>query len=346
METQVRQINDNITAADLKPLNQLNNVNDVKNTINDIIGILASRGTVNGHDYGLSVDAESTYLSPKIDNKKTLIDWCLLHLGYPLITVELTEQHFDVAIADALTLYSKYASFPIKYLAVSLKPYYDRFYPKLDETTGIPKTDDNGNWVLDETKPKPKGLDLSKWNVLTVREVGAKHDRIFGMGGNEDILFGWPAFLNGTMGGMPYFGSANSMGLNWSGGFITFHNFNEFMELSRRMAGSNPDWIYDRRKKIMTLIPEPRVGQTDAILMEVECEPTVDELYGEEYFRRIVLANCKIMLGTIRSKFGSVQLIGGGNINTDIGQEGREELNNIIENIMRDTSIGQQCFIY
>ena len=118
------------------------------------------------------------------------------------------------------------------------------------------------------------------------------------------------------------------------------------MELSRRMAGSNPNWIYDKKTKHLTLIPEPRKNINDAILLEVECEPDVSELYGEEYFRRIVLANCKIMLGTIRSKFGSVQLIGGGNINTDIGQEGREELNNIIENIMRDTNFGQQCYIY
>jgi hypothetical protein len=234
----------------------------------------------------------------------------------------LSKEHFKVAIADALTLYSKYASFPTKYLAVNL-----------------------GNYNFDEEEG-PKGLDLSEWNVAVVRDVAAKNDRIFGMGANEDILFGWPAFLNGTFGGMPYFGSTNNMGQNWSGGFITYHNFNEFMELSRRIAGSNPDWIYNKKTKHLTLIPEPKKHINDAILLEVECEPDVSELYGEEYFRRIVLANCKIMLGTIRSKFGSVQLIGGGNINTDIGQEGREELNTIIENIMRDTNFGQQCYIY
>lgn len=272
--------------------------------------------------YDVHVDPNSTFMNPKIDSKKELIDWCLIHLGYPLLTVELTQEHFNVAIADSLSLYSKYASFPQKYICANLKFYKHH-----------------------------KGLDLSQWNVADVKEISTRKDAMWGLG-NNDILFGWPAFMNGQFGGMPYFGSSNSYSNNWVGGFVTYHNFHEFAELSRRMAGSNPDWSYDRTTKHMLLFPEPPKMHPDIhkrrdewILLTVECEPRIEDIYKEEYFRRIVLANCKILLGNIRKKFGSVQLVGGGNIDTSIGDEGREELNNIIENIIRDASYGQEFFI-
>ena len=261
--------------------------------------------------------------------KRELIDWALVHLGYPLLTVELTEKQYDVAIADALTLYTKYASFPVKYLAVTMAEYNKEY------------NDENSPWYHDENM---KGVSLAKWNVTHVRQMSTARDRQLAIG-NDDIIFGWPAFMNGQFGGLPYFGSTNSYGQNFSGSFVTYHNFREFTELARRLTGSNPDWNYDKTTKMLTIIPEPLPTDKTVALLEVECEPPIVELYQEEYFRRIFLAYCKIMLGTIRSKFGSVQLIGGGQINTDIGNEGREELNAIKESIMRDTSIGQSFYI-
>lgn len=268
------------------------------------------------------VQAESSYMHPAIDSKKELIDWTLTNLGYPLITVELTDQQFNVIIADALTLYTKYASFPIKYIAVDLK-----FYKP-----GI-------------------GLDLRPWNVTYVREIATGRESLWGLGGN-DIFFGFPAFMNGAMGGMPFFGHAVN-GTNWSGGWITYHNFVEFAELSRRMTGTNPDFTFDKRTQHLQLYPAPRVDPRMLadknrhlwMCVTAECEPPISEIYGEEYFRRIVLAKAKILLGTIRSKFGSVQLVGGGQINTEIGNEGKEELDKIIEQIRTDESFGNAFYL-
>ena len=38
----------------------------------------------------------------------------------------------------------------------------------------------------------------------------------------------------------------------------------------------------------------------------------MEDYYGNEFVRRLVLAEAKILLGTIRKKFSSIQLIGGG----------------------------------
>lgn len=62
----------------------------------------------------------------------------------------------------------------------------------------------------------------------------------------------------------------------------------------------------------------------------------MEDYYGNEYVRRLVLAEAKILLGTIRKKFSSIQLICGGQIDTTIGDEGREEKQQIMENLIRD----------
>jgi len=355
--------------------------------------------------YDVHVEPESTYLNPKINSKKELVDWCLIHLGYPMLTVELTDEHFNVAIADALSLYSKYATFQTKYLAVSLthkkirlrcnkedgRPVYPYEAPIedvvygdngiiLENPDGSPfdgklvkekktieeyeKDFGEGSAAEEPYDPKnPKtvakwfkiyletgyipheGVSLRKWRVTVVKDISTIRDRNLAIG-HDDMLFGWPLLMNGQFGGLPYFGGTNAFGQNFTGSFVTYQAFYEFTSLARRIMGSNPDWRFDRYTQSLIIIPEPDSRRDDNFaLLEVECEPTIEELYGEEYFRRIVLAQCKIMLGTIRSKFGSVQLIGGGQINTDIGQEGRDELKEIIDNIMRDTSIGQGFII-
>lgn len=88
------------------------------------------------------VDHKSTFLHPAIKGKRDLIDWVLTMLGYPLVTVELRENHFDAAIQNALYTYTKYANFPHKYMLKSSRQY-------------VPKV----------------GIDLSKENVVQVTEV-------------------------------------------------------------------------------------------------------------------------------------------------------------------------------
>lgn len=71
----------------------------------------------------VDVQSKSTFLHPAIKAKRELIDWVLTMLGYPLITVELRENHFDAAIQNALYTYTKYANFPHKYMLKSSRQY-------------------------------------------------------------------------------------------------------------------------------------------------------------------------------------------------------------------------------
>ncbi len=240
-------------------------------------------------------------------------------LGYPLVTVELTDSQLETCILNALDVYTKYAYFEDKVLLLDANNY--------DMNTG---------------------LDVSFYKVTMVKEITTLRDRLYGMG-TDDMLFGWPAFLNGTFGGGPFFGTTrNGTSLNWTGGFVTYHNFMEFQELARRMTGSNPDFTFDRVHQRLILMPPPLhklKGRPNWIILTCEVEPPLEELYGNEYVRRLVLAYAKILLGTVRKKFSSVQLVGGGQIDTSIGDEGREELNTIMDSIRADEARGNFFYI-
>jgi hypothetical protein len=88
------------------------------------------------------VRPESTYLHPGIRTLKELKDWVLIKLGWPTLTVELTDEQLDSCVADAIATYSKYCYMEEKYLTVNL-----RFY-----------------------KPHV-GLDLKDFNIVSVKDI-------------------------------------------------------------------------------------------------------------------------------------------------------------------------------
>lgn len=260
------------------------------------------------------VRPESTYLNPGIHTLKELKDWVLIKLGHPLLTVELTTEQLDSCVADAIAVYSKYCYTEEKYLMVNLRHY----------------------------KPHV-GLDLRDFNVVSVKDISFQRDNMFGMYG--DMFFGpYAYFGQGASGlGSPMFGFGSG---NPVGGWVTYHNVMEFFDLCKRMTGSNPDWSYDRRTKILVLMPEPRCLDRDQFaLLTCNVEPPIEEFYGNEWVRRLVLAEAKILLGTVRKKFQNVQLVGGGSLDTSIGDEGREEKNQLMEEIIKQESKGQSWVI-
>lgn len=258
------------------------------------------------------INPNSTWIDPGVKELKQLKEWILTSLGWPTLTVELTDSQLNTAIANAIRLFSKYHYEPPRYLMLNLK-----FY-------------------------KPHiGIDLTQFKVMGVKDIGFQRDNMMGYG--MDMFFSPYAFF-GQGGFSPFFGSGNA---NMVGSWVTWQNMNEFFDLSKRMMGSNPDWNYNRFTKMLTLMPEPHdIGTRDHfIIAECNCEPPLIEYYSNDTCMRLCLAEAKILLGIIRKKFSNVQLIGGGTIDTEIGAEGKEERDKIIEDIMRVESKGQSFFL-
>jgi hypothetical protein len=152
------------------------------------------------------------------------------------------------------------------------------------------------------------------------------------------MFFGPYAFFGqGT--GFPFF--QNGMG-NYVGAWTTYHAISEFFNLSKEMMGNNPDFFYDKITQRLKLMPEPRSGMFgNCILATCNCEPPMEEYFGNEYCRRLILAEAKILLGTVRKKFSGINLVGGGQIDTSIGDEGREEKQAALEDLIKSESRGQ-----
>ena len=253
------------------------------------------------------IKAESTWLNEGIKTLDQLKSWILIKLGAPTLTVELTDEQLDCCIHDGISLYSKYATWPEKFLVLNLKHY-----------------------------EPGRGIDLAEFKVMSVKSISLPRDNVMGQYG--DMFFGpYSFFGQGT--GFPFF--QNGMG-SYVGAWTTYHAIFEFFNLSKEMMGNNPDFFYDKVTQRLTLMPEPRnCRDGQCVLATCNCEPPIEEYFGSEYCRRLILAEAKILLGTIRKKFGSINLVGGGQIDTSIGDEGREEKQAALEDLQKSESKGQ-----
>lgn len=256
----------------------------------------------------IKIDPNTTYLNQKIDTLEKVKDWILTKLGYPLNTVELDDNQLNSCIGDAIRVYSKYAYNPEQYLTVNLK------YYKPDE-----------------------GLDLHDFHVMSVKDIATQRDNIFGT--QPDMFFGMYSYL-GQGQGSPMFGMGNA---NPVGMWTLYHNAHEFYDLSKKMTGSNPDFYFDRVTQHLRLMPEPKSRRDHYILLTVNAEPPIEDYYGNDVVLHLALAEAKMLVGTIRKKFQGTALLGGGTLDTEIYNEGKEERDKILEDLIRSESKGQ-CF--
>lgn len=237
-------------------------------------------------------------------------------LGYPLQTVELTEEQLEDCIDDATQLYTKWATMPEKYITMPLSSYQ----------------------LGDEDSGEEEGLDLSDYNVACVDTIGGEDS--FGMFG-ADGLWGLSNCMLAT-GTYPFLG--RSFGGSSFEGFTTYQCAFEFCSMARRLCGHEFSWDFNPQSQMLTLIPNP--AQTPEkfkdviVVFKCECIPEDSVLYGNNFVKRLAVAYAKVRLGTIRSKFSGVTFGGGITVNAAIGEEGKAEISDLIERIKKEESLG------
>ena len=91
-------------------------------------------------------------------------------------------------------------------------------------------------------------------------------------------------------------------------------------------------------------MPEPHSdGQDHFILLTVNAEPPIEDYYGNDIVLHLALAEAKMLVGTVRKKFQGTALLGGGTLDTEIYNEGKEEKDKILEDLIQRESKAQ-CF--
>lgn len=254
-----------------------------------------------------------TYIDQRISTRDDLKDYICRTLGYPLQTVELTDEQLEDSIDDATHLWTKWATLPEKFITMPLSSYED----------------------ANEDEGTEEGLDLSDYRVASVRSVNGQDT--FGMYGG-DCIWGLSNCMLAT-GTYPFIGRSFG-GTNFEG-FTTMQTAFEFVSLAKRMTASYFDYRFNPISQKLVLIPNPNTDskyQDTVVAFQVECVPEDSELYGNDYIKRLAVAYAKIRLGNIRGKFQNVTFAGGITVNADIGTEGKNELAEILQKIKGEES--------
>lgn len=243
----------------------------------------------------------SDYLNFSIRNRDDLIGWIERALGAPLVEVEITEDQINDRINDALEEYTRYVQQERQYISFDLEAY--------DECDGFTLNSNVASVFAIE------GSSLSEGSTT--------------MTGAENILFSLPNQLFSSPG---TFGSHS--GIANSGNFITLEAAYQFLDLTKRMTASQFSFEYNQRDKKLTLYPNPSIYNLKGyVALGVNIIRPEEQQIGESWVKRYALALSKIQVGTIRAKFASVQLLGGGTVDTSIREEGFKERDDLLEDL-------------
>lgn len=237
----------------------------------------------------------SDYTNYAIQTRDGLKQWILRQLGHPLVTIELTDDHLEDVINESVETFTKYVKQDQQYLSLDCSTY---------NTSG-------GGFTLPDNVT----------SVWTLDDQGATSV------GDINRLFSVPnTMANVGMLSVPYPGE------NWN--WINYELAMQYLDLTKKMLGGGFQYEFNPRTHKLSLTPDPIKGGIKGwIVVSVYTIRPLEQQYGEEFVKRYALALAKIILGTVRSKFNGVQLIGGGTINSDIKSEGITEKEKLIEDL-------------
>ena len=128
------------------------------------------------------------------------------------------------------------------------------------------------------------------------------------------------------------------------GGLTTWEAFSQYQETVGRLFGNKINFTWDTVTKKLTIVRRPR--HTETILLQVYMRRTDETLftdpYSQPWLRDYALAQCKMMLGEARSKFGSLPGAQGGvTLNgADLKAEAQSTMDRLEEEIRNYTDGG------
>lgn len=203
------------------------------------------------------------------NERQKVIDYIRAMLGDGMIDVELDPFHYNTAIDKALARYRQ------------------RSQNSTEESFGFMTLQvDRNDYIL------PK-------EVMQVRQIFRRSIGSRSGGGDGGTLFE-PFNLAYTN---TYLLSSSNMG-----GLATYEFFAQYQELVGKMFGSEINFTFNPASKKLSISQRPRTEES-VILWLYNYRPDFSlfqDTYGGIWIKDYALAQCKIMLGEAREKFGSV----------------------------------------
>tara|TARA_R110002051_G_scaffold159662_1_gene231156 strand:- start:3212 stop:4231 length:1020 start_codon:yes stop_codon:yes gene_type:complete len=314
----------------------------------------------------------STNLNNKICSYDRLAQRISRSLGAPLINIEVHQDQLYENIGIAVEMFTKFAGYTREYVIFDSDLYKRGAGIRLDVLFSANRTTDNKNVALnpnfsyrypdecgtsyaplygigkmiigEATNPyifevgddlKPDQLYLNQeydYLLDDYRKVIACRGFEVGSSDGVNTLF----TIEQTLAQQTYF--SYSMG-NYGFDLISWYVLKNWLDTREKMLALRKAINFNDRTQYMQMYPEPGNERFWGIL-ECYVEQPIQWVIKEMWVYQYALALTKINLGRVRGKYSNVQLFGGGVLNYDMLEEGREEKAKLEEELYTGASPG------
>lgn len=125
---------------------------------------------------------------------------------------------------------------------------------------------------------------------------------------------------------------------------LSFHNLHEFMKTRNRTLALDTTFNFDPRTQYLTLYPPPKIDTSYYAVLRCRIEAPLRNVIDRIWVYKYALAQCKMMLGMIRGRFGQVQLAGGAVLadNNNLRDSGQKEMEQLEKELIENTAFGEK----
>ena len=209
--------------------------------------------------------------------KQNLIEYTKLQLGDQIIDLELDPAHYEAAYQKTLGTYRQRASNA-----------YEESYSFMELVKDV-------------------NIYQLPQEVVSVRQI---FRRQFGDATGQASNF--DPFSQASM-------NVYLMNFNVAGGLATYDFYSQYVELAARMFGGYMNYTFNQVTKKIQLIRDPRGTGENVLLWTYNLKPEINLLQDfqiQQWIKDYMVANCKMIIGEAREKFGSIAgPQGGGTLN-------------------------------
>jgi len=231
--------------------------------------------------------------------KQQLFDYVGLQLGRQIIDLELDAEHYEVAYQRTLGVYRQRA-----------QNAYEESYSFLELVANV------------------NIYDLPQ-EVITVRQI---FRRTFG-DSTGPFASNFDPFSQASL-------NVYLMNFNVAGGLATYDFYSQYVEQAGKMFGAYMNYTWNPVTKKLQLIRDPKGTGENVLLWTYNLKPEFNLLSDyqiSQWFRDYMVANCKMIIGEAREKFGQYAgPQGGSQLNgTALKGEAQVQMDALLEDLRR-----------
>jgi hypothetical protein len=231
--------------------------------------------------------------------KQNLFDYVRLQLGSQIIDLELDAEHYEAAYQRTIGVYRQRA-----------QNAYEESYSFLELVANV------------------NIYDMPQ-EVITVRQI---FRRTFG-DSTGPFASNFDPFSQASM-------NVYLMNFNVAGGLATYDFYSQYVEMAGRMFGAYMNYTYNPVTKKLQLIRDPKGTGESVLMWTYNLKPEFNLLSDfqiVQWLRDYMVANCKMIIGEAREKFGTIAgPQGGGTLNgTAMKAEAQTQMDGLLDDLKR-----------